>query len=713
MPKEAAPHPFLTVVEPPVPAGGDLPRMDVAAFAGFAEAGPFGVPVCVESADGFAAVFGRPLALPGGPGRLADAAAAFFAQGGRRAWIVRCGDVATAPARFSLPGVVALLAGETSEDDDRVRPAALAARSAGTFVDDQRLSAAVRRTRILFRPDGDAVWITAADGDVAADRLVELPVLRGGRRARRYAVLGTPDRGAFPLGPALTVTDAPVLDTELTGRVGDRPARMARDAAGRARIAIEPAPDASGAITDGALLRFDPDPVRPPLPARKLRAPEPATWVLVDDVSSPRPGATAAAVVVSGQAVIVDRDPAGDLQAGVGAALSLELSGRSVADGAAWRLSDVGCAPGAPGWPGELPADRDRYAEADGPVAPAAAPVCGAGLDAVLALVPLFSSAFELAPISTGRPSARNGIVRGLRQELLGRKPGLATTSVAGLGSLVAARDRGAAELPGIAALLDAPEPTLFAVPDAVAGDLPAALGALGEPVRLPALPPETDEGFGTCAPPPGTPALADAALRPAAVALSWVARGAAAFEAGVFASAGATAPARILYRGPAEITGSGITPSGEVAPVFGITVAAGDRGWARVRALDGTGRAGGWSIGVPLPRTAAGGEAMTWDATSADLLAVHGVLLRMAALRGDTLALLSVPPTWTAAKARAHVEDLRSRIGEQERHALAFGTLAHPWPRVPAPAPDLVRAVPADAALAGQLAAMAATRGA
>ena len=81
--------------------------------------------------------------------------------------------------------------------------------------------------------------------------------------------------------------------------------------------------------------------------------------------------------------------------------------------------------------------------------------------------------------------------------------------------------------------------------------------------------------------------------------------------------------------------------------------------------------------------------------------------------MRGDALALLSVPAGWTLAAAHEHAARLRARVGEQERHVLGFGTLAHPWPLVPAPAPEVVTAVPADAALAGQLAAMAIARGA
>ena len=399
-------RPFLTVVEPPAAVAGDLPRMDVTAFASFAAAGPFGVPVCVESPEAFTAVFGDSVALRGGPGRLADAVRAYFGQGGRRAWIVRCGDAGVAPTRFPLPGVLALPTATPGEDDDGLRPATLAARSPGTFADDQRLAVAVRRTRIEVRPVNRRVRVEAADGDVGPGRLVELPVLRAGVAARRFAVLGLPFSGTFELRSPLTVTDAPALESALRGTVGARPARMTRDATGLARVTVELPVGAPAPATIGALVRFDPEPVRPPLPARKLRLPEPPTWVLVDDLSAPSPGAGVAALELSGRAVHVDRDPAGDLQPGVGAVLELSLGGRSLGDGTEWRLDTLGCTPSSPGWAGDIPSDAERYAGADGPVTPATAPVCGTGLTDVAALVPILPTPHESAPITTAAVAA-------------------------------------------------------------------------------------------------------------------------------------------------------------------------------------------------------------------------------------------------------------------------------------------------------------------
>ena len=717
-------RPFLTVVEPSAVVAGDLPRMDVAAFAGFAGSGPFGLPVCVESPAAFAAVFGSTLMLPGGRGRLADAVGAFFAQGGRRAWIVRCGDAATAPVRFPLPGVLALRASEPSEDDDGVRVATLAARSPGTAFDDQRVAVEVQRTRIVVEPRSTGIRIDAA---VEPGTLVELTVARGAAVGRRFAVLGAPTGTTFALQSPVSVMPAPVLDAALAGTVEGRPAWMARDALGVARITVSGAAPAIG-----ALVRFDPELARPPLPARKLHRPEPPTWVLVEDVSAPSPGASTAALELSGRAVHVDRDPAGTLQAGVGAALALALRGRD------WRLDGLGCTPATAGWAGALPSDAERYADADGPTAAATAPVCGAGLVDVAALVPIFDTPYEAAPAAVGGPAdvatagdgvaagdspttplgaeaVRNGLTGTVVDALLGGEARLDGRSVAGLAALVRSRDQSdpGPPLPGILALTDALEATLLAVPDAIVGDPDTTVAPVEPPVRLPAL--DIDgaaAGFGLCAALPATPTLHDAEPRKGAVALSWVALGAAEYEVGRFVDEAATDAAAVLYRGPAEVTGSGITPDGDPAPVFGLTLAAGARGWARVRALDATGRAGGWSIGVPLPLPLAGELASAQDSAPEALLAVHATLLRIAALRGDSLAVLSVPVGWTVAEARDHTAALQAQVGEHEPLVLGFGTLAHPWPRVPVPAPAVVTEVPPDAVLAGQLAAMALARG-
>ena len=468
-------RPFLTVVEPPVPPGGDLPRMDVAAFAGFAEAGPFGVPVCVESPDGFAAVFGRPVALPGGPGRLADAAGAFFAQGGRRAWVVRCGDAATAPASFPLPGVIAVLEGDpaprtTGCAPRRSRPAA-PGRSPTTSASRPRCGASGSSSS----RHGSGVRIVA--GDAVAGRLVELPLLRDGVAARRLAVLAEPEDGVFGLESAVTVAEAPALERRAGG-----PRRRAAGADGPRRR--RPGPDRDRRHVPrptavGRLVRFDPDPVRPPLPKRALRDPEPPTWVLVDDVSAPPAGAGSADVVISGAAVNVDRDPSGELQPGPGARPHARAdrprarrrrrlaAERRRLRAAVARLAGRAARPTSSATPGPKASSS-----------PATVPVSGAGLGSVVrARADHERSGLEAAPVAHARAATRNGITGTVLPRAAGppRRARRRRASPAWLRWWPRATAEQPARLPGIVGMLDAPEATLLAVPDAVAGNPPAA----------------------------------------------------------------------------------------------------------------------------------------------------------------------------------------------------------------------------------------------
>ena len=95
----------------PVPE--TLPRMDIAAFVGFASAGPLHVPVAIEDPGRFREIYGDdpPLAWDGQAGRLSRGALggcveSFFANGGRRCWVVRVADAESAVRhRFRVPGL--------------------------------------------------------------------------------------------------------------------------------------------------------------------------------------------------------------------------------------------------------------------------------------------------------------------------------------------------------------------------------------------------------------------------------------------------------------------------------------------------------------------------------------------------------------------------------------------------------------------------------
>ena len=83
-------------------APGEGLRNDVAAFIGSTERGPLGVPVRIEGRKAFETVFGGP-----GTGTVPRAVAAYFANGGLVAWVLRAGrdgDVARATAGFGDDG---------------------------------------------------------------------------------------------------------------------------------------------------------------------------------------------------------------------------------------------------------------------------------------------------------------------------------------------------------------------------------------------------------------------------------------------------------------------------------------------------------------------------------------------------------------------------------------------------------------------------------
>ena len=139
-----------------------------------------------------------------------------------------------------------------------------------------------------------------------------------------------------------------------------------------------------------------------------------------------------------------------------------------------------------------------------------------------------------------------------------------------------------------------------------------------------------------------------------------------------------------------------------------------------RVRAAIGL-RQSAWSPAVEVCVGLSGYEARPWQPD--DLLAIHRLMLRTAAGRGDLLAVLGLPRHYRFSDAVAHASALRDpggiedppvtprRIGADELRALSHGALYHPWlltRRV-----DNVVASPPDGAVCGQLAAGAIERGA
>lgn len=192
---------FETVV-PPAPEA--LPRMDVALFVGFAEMGPVHRPMEIEDVADYRRTFGGDLALSRDPesgetvmAALGPTVRAFFSNGGVRCWVIRVARTAAleeswrgAPnpgasgiasaGQFVLPGLLAVA------PDGTLGLARAQARSLGSWAD--RLAVAARAERVPFAISGlagstDQVTFTAAHS-LMVGALVELTDSGGAVYAR-------------------------------------------------------------------------------------------------------------------------------------------------------------------------------------------------------------------------------------------------------------------------------------------------------------------------------------------------------------------------------------------------------------------------------------------------------------------------------------------------------------------------------------------------
>jgi IPT/TIG domain-containing protein/tail sheath protein len=162
--------PGLYFLPAPQPAAIDLPPLDVAGLVGFASRGPVNVPVLVEDLNAFDAIFGDSIALArddgGRPvyGYLRDAVSSFFGSGGARCYIVRVAGAGAAPARFAVPGMIAIKA------DGTLARAEIDASSPGTWGAALRLGTIATAT--LLPPAACAVvdgttlgWLTSSQAN--------------------------------------------------------------------------------------------------------------------------------------------------------------------------------------------------------------------------------------------------------------------------------------------------------------------------------------------------------------------------------------------------------------------------------------------------------------------------------------------------------------------------------------------------------------------
>jgi Phage tail sheath protein FI len=166
-----------------------LPRMDIAAFVGFASSGPLHTPVAVEDIARFREIFGADLELAWNDQTrqtekscLGSAVEGFFRNGGKRCWVVRVADENLAQtARFAIPGLYRC-------DGNTLEQAYASARSAGSWAEYVRLRSQLNtlslrpQTDVLneiglqIRSDGWFAKLLTSAGFIAAGDLLSVTV---------------------------------------------------------------------------------------------------------------------------------------------------------------------------------------------------------------------------------------------------------------------------------------------------------------------------------------------------------------------------------------------------------------------------------------------------------------------------------------------------------------------------------------------------------
>jgi hypothetical protein len=661
--------------------------MDVAALAGFAAAGPLHLPVPVEDPSVARELFGAPLRLPGGrTAHLQGALASFFANGGRRCWIVRVGDESTAGCTaLQLPGVLLRLPGASD------RPAELLARSAGSAFDGLQARCALASTplRVTGPATTDVLTLAAPpDTTLGPGDLVRVHSGDGMMLAPIAAVDG--DRVQLRLGQGATLTER----AELAGRTG---------------MSAQIGPVVLRRTRGGWAIDVLGDVAAPPpgsaVSVRVAGAPEGRLWVLAEGIGAATgPGAYA----VHGPGTWIADAPPTAAPAGARWAELVTLELRAGAPGQPEaRLAGLGLARPHPRWIGDLPADDALYAAQarpdPGTLADAAAaprfPLAGDGLPDDAVLVP-FGLGAALSPavpatIPAASATTRSGVPRGGSDVFL--DPALADLSSAALLAQASARRAAGQRLRGVHALLTLDEATLCAAPDAtqrawMPGVTPAPPeSTLEEPA--PRLAPSRFDrcDFRVLATPRPRVLRATSAGR---IDLAWTATD----------TDDATYEVQTAAR-PDDLTGSNPVYAGADLDTT-LFVAAGTVAYLRVRALAGMSRSD-WSRPVVADcrepaRERPDAAKTAWEAA----LAVHTALLRVSAARGDLFAALALPERASAALSIEHAESLRTELAG-EPWALGYGMLADPWPLAPGAVP-----LPPDGPALGVLARRAHERG-
>lgn len=730
-----------------------LPRMDVAVFAGFASSGPVNVPVPVEDVAAFEAVFGADVALAWDVAlarttysRLGPAVRAFFANGGRRCWVLRLASGASTTA-LPVPGLAAAV-GESRITELKagiasVAPLLLQARSPGSWSDDVALSASIGTRRLAARAwttDGYVLELAAAsDAPLSAGDLLRLTwrdegvVLYLGiasvteqaagrsdaHRINARAVGGAARWFRTGCSPATRTGTATSVAGQVDASLVDGPTSPP-DADEFVTVELTAARERMPRVGDVVVARFDDD---------ELLV---AVRTVVLESASGSPSLCTAVVRGPGLWTWLASDAADWMPLGSPPSLpqverlSLDLWAR-VGIGEPRRVGGMGLAPGHARHVEMLPSDETVYATADWPDAPRWRDVTAprfpvAGLGEPRLCIPFGATALPerfVGPAAHEHDArTRDGLTR--FDESLFSDAALFDTRAAALLTdaeylrFFAPRTR---ELTGVHRALGIEEATLIAVPDAIQ---PGWMqGDRGEP--LPAVDTsatesegEPDGWFETCAPPQGAAPVIAATADDAAgtVRLEITAES----RAGPFVVQEASSRD---WRDAATFPADASTDRtiGPRRP--------GDY-YYRVRGIGA--RPTAWSRGAAIRLTPGGG----WRTVAPEryddrvLLAVHRTLLRLCAARRDIMAVLSLPEHYRESAAAAHVRlleaapdplgrdaaDVVPALGAGEADALGFGALYHGWIHSRADGGAL-RVLPPDGPACGAIARRANERGA
>ncbi|HEV2121595.1 MAG TPA: hypothetical protein VGW38_02325, partial [Chloroflexota bacterium] len=206
------PLPGISFRAEPPPLADPLPRMDVAAFVGFAASGPLDVPVAVEGVDQFRDVFGDAPPIVWDPASgawqracLAPAVRDFFAQGGRRCWVVRVAGSTATRNRFPIAGLLQVSYGGYT-------PAFALARSAGSWSDTLSIGASLLLGPVRVAdvaesaPEGTRLAVTLGTergSPVQPGDTVQID-FDGAERPRAYLVVDRAMPAPAPLDAAAT-----------------------------------------------------------------------------------------------------------------------------------------------------------------------------------------------------------------------------------------------------------------------------------------------------------------------------------------------------------------------------------------------------------------------------------------------------------------------------------------------------------------------------